>query len=122
MVQRFPFSEELLGSLSDKVLQAWTALEANMFTRAFGSLPRQDKRKSTQKWLDDWNAKLSCQAPHNLPPLIDSNNDWKRLRNCGSGDDTILYFVYKKQVRVLTGHEYSEESGKLIRLLRQRKC
>ena len=59
-----------------------------MLTRAISSISRQTKDKSKQKWLDDWMAKSSHPAPHNLSSLLDSTEDWKRLRACEYGDDT----------------------------------
>ena len=136
MVQLFPFPEELLGSLGDTVLQAWTA--AWRRTCLQGRLTAYRGRttdKSTRKWLDDWIVKLSRPAPHNLPSLVDNNDDWRRLRNCGYGNDMVLKLcdvgnksrlaqhiicaiVYDKEIQVLTGLEDSEEQGVLSRLLR----
>ncbi|TDH67244.1 hypothetical protein CCR75_003341 [Bremia lactucae] len=103
-------------------------LEANMLTGALSSA------KSKHKWLDDWTAKLLRPAPQNLSSLFESTDDWKCLRTCGHGDDTILKLcdvenkvriahhiictvIYEKEIRVLTGQEASNEHGILPRLL-----
>ena len=66
ILQGVLFPQELLGSLNDKVIQAWTAAwrHACLQGRLAAHCGRT-KDKSTQKWLDDWTAKLLRPAPHN---------------------------------------------------------
>ena len=73
-------------SSSDAILQAWTAAwRRTCLQGRLAAYLGRTKDKSKQKWLDDWMAKSSHPAPHNLSSLLDSTEDWKRLRGCGYG-------------------------------------
>ncbi|KAE9032084.1 hypothetical protein PR002_g9366 [Phytophthora rubi] len=139
MVQRFPFPEELMVTLSTKVLEAWTATWRRecMYARLVLYRSRTGD-KATQRWLDDWKDKFHRPAARNLAPLVDNRDDWNRLRDCGYGKDDILRLcdegnklrfaqhilcaiIYEKDIRVLTGTEDEAENGALTRLTRHRE-
>ncbi|TDH73978.1 uncharacterized protein CCR75_002981 [Bremia lactucae] len=90
-------------------------LEANMLTAYRG----RTKDKSTQKWLDEWMAKLLHLAPHNLSSLFEIliiGNVYTTVVRLAH--HIICAVIYGKEIRVLTGQEACNEHGVLLRLLR----
>ncbi|EEY64348.1 uncharacterized protein PITG_02926 [Phytophthora infestans T30-4] len=134
MVQRFPFPEELMASLSDKTLMEWTAQWRRdcVQARLIAYRSRSEDR-GTLRWLDDWKARFARAPPNNLAPLVDSSEDWIKLRSRSYGKDEILKLcdvgnkrrlaqhilcalIYEKEIRALTGREKESEIGALTRL------
>lgn len=136
MIQRFAFPEELMASLSDKTLMEWTSqwrrdcVQASLI--AYRS--RSDDR-GTLRWLDDWKARFARAPPNNLATLVDSSDDWVKLRSRGYGKDEVLKLcdvgnkrrlaqhllcalIYEKEIRAITGRENENENGALTRLKR----
>ncbi|EEY67054.1 uncharacterized protein PITG_17644 [Phytophthora infestans T30-4] len=136
MVQRFAFPDELMASLSDKILMEWTAQWRRdcVLASLIAYRSRSDDR-GTLKWLDDWKARFARAPPHNLAPLVDSRDDWVKLRSRGYGQDEILKLcdvgnkrrlaqhlmcalIFEKEIRAITARESDSENGALTRLQR----
>ncbi|KAE8915452.1 hypothetical protein PF003_g616 [Phytophthora fragariae] len=135
-VQRFPFPDEVLAQLNDQIMEAWTA--AWRRDCLHGSLVTYSSRvtdKQTLKWLNKWKEKFIRPPPHNLSPLIDSSEDWNKLRGRQYGEDEVLELcdtgnkrvlaqhllcalIYDKEIRALTNQEEMSENGALTRLNR----
>ncbi|KAE8879237.1 hypothetical protein PF001_g27751 [Phytophthora fragariae] len=135
-VKRFPFPEEVLAMLSGKIMEKWTAAwRRDCLHGSLLALRSRMEDKRICRWLDDWNEKFGRRPPDNLPPLVDSREDWNKLRSLEYGGDETLRLcevenkrslaghiicalVYGKEISVITGQEQSQETGVLSRLAR----
>jgi hypothetical protein len=136
MLQNFQYPEELLTKLSETVLESWTAgwrRECILFGVA--NYRNRTKDITTRNWLDDWKKRIAKPPPHALLPMIDSREDWAKLRSRGYGEDEVLKFcdignkgrlanhmlcalVFEKEIRVLTDKEDENDNGGRTRLVR----
>ena len=91
MVQTFPYPEEVLAAISDRMLIVCTTVWGRVCIQERLAAYREwTTDKPTQRWLDTWKTKLSRPAPANLPSLDDSRDEWERLRTNAYGSDAAL--------------------------------
>ena len=136
MVQTFPFPEEILVAISDRVLIVCTSVWRRVcIQEGLAAYRERTANKPTQRWLDTWKTELSRLTPANLPALDDSRDDWERLRTNAYGSDVVLKLcdvgnkgrfashiicasIYEREIRVLIGQEDCHDDVPLRRLKR----
>ena len=130
MVRRFPSKCQLLQVLSDATLVAWSAVwrQECMYDR-LGAYRDRTSDHVTKSWLDGWKERTSRQiARSSLSPLIDSSDDWRRLKDSKYGGDDLLrrcdlphkvqlarhilcVLLYNAEIKSITGKEAAHDTG-----------
>ena len=130
LVRRFPSKCQLLQVLSDATLVAWSAVwrQECMYDR-LGAYRDRTSDHVTKSWLDGWKERTSRQiARSSLSPLIDSSDDWRRLKDSKYGGDDLLrrcdlphkvqlarhilcVLLYNAEIKSITGKEAAHDTG-----------
>ena len=92
LLQKFPYQHTLLNALSDEVLVAWTAAwRQDCVYQGLMAYRHRTPDQSTQVWLDEWKARtISLSGTSFLASVLDSTDDWTKLRERGYGSDKLL--------------------------------
>ena len=91
-VRRFDFTGDLMDSLDVQVLVHWTAnWRQECLLDGLQSYRGRVQDHQILVWLDQWIGSITYRAtlPH-LPTLLDSGDDWSRLRELNHASDDIL--------------------------------
>jgi hypothetical protein len=121
--------------LSERVFEAWTSKwRTQCLYGRLVALRSVAADLATRQWLDRWKAKFEHQPQGTLQPLVDSSEDWQKMRTYHYGADELLQlcdvsnryrfaqhaicaFEYEKEIKVLTGLESESENGIHTRLV-----